>query len=74
MDEYETPHMLATATAAATPCPPWPAPMDRTNIVFWHAMSGQLGDTLTGIVNEFNTSQSGRDVVQPVYKGAYRTR
>ncbi len=50
--------LLATAAAAL----PAVARADtRTNIVFWHAMSGQLGDTLTGIVNKFNASQIGRD-------------
>ena len=33
-------------------------------------MSGQLGDTLAGIVNTFNAAQS-EVTVQPVYKGAY---
>lgn len=41
-----------------------------TNITFWHAMSGQLGDALTSIVTKFNQSQTDI-VVQPVYKGAY---
>jgi sn-glycerol 3-phosphate transport system substrate-binding protein len=61
--------MLATATAAAT-LPAMARADGPTNIVFWHAMSNQLGDTLTGIVNEFNKSQSDY-VVQPVYKGVY---
>jgi sn-glycerol 3-phosphate transport system substrate-binding protein len=56
------------ATAAALPAV---ARADaRTNIVFWHAMSGQLGDTLVGIVNKFNAAQA-EVTVQPVYKGAY---
>jgi sn-glycerol 3-phosphate transport system substrate-binding protein len=41
-----------------------------TRIEFWHAMSGQLGDTLGGLVDTFNKSQTNY-VVQPVYKGAY---
>ena len=61
--------MIATATAAAT-LPAMARADGPTNIVFWHAMSAQLGDTLTGIVNNFNNSQSAY-VVQPVYKGVY---
>src|SRR5271167_3226260 len=65
---YRMKRRTLLATAAALPAV---ARADtRTNIVFWHAMSGQLGDTLVGIVNKFNASQA--DVtVQPVYKGAY---
>jgi sn-glycerol 3-phosphate transport system substrate-binding protein len=59
------------ATAAATATLPAIARADAPQtIIFWHAMSGQLGDTLNGIVDMFNKSQSGV-VVQPVYKGAY---
>lgn len=59
------------STAAASAALPAAARADApTNIVFWHAMSGQLGDTLTGIVDQFNKSQSSV-VVQPVYKGVY---
>ena len=41
-----------------------------TEITFWHAMGGQLGETVNTIAKEFNASQS--DVVlTPVYKGSY---
>jgi len=41
-----------------------------TEITFWHAMGGQLGETVNAIAKEFNASQS--DVVlTPVYKGSY---
>ena len=41
-----------------------------TEITFWHAMGGQLGETVNTIAKEFNASQS--DVVlTTVYKGSY---
>ena len=50
---------IGLRTATAFPALPVAARADtRTNIVFWHAMSGQLGDTLVGIVNKFNASQT----------------
>jgi sn-glycerol 3-phosphate transport system substrate-binding protein len=64
--------LLATApVAAAAAAVPTIGRADApTQITFWHAMSGQLGDTLTGLVTKFNQSQSAV-VVNPVYKGAY---
>jgi sn-glycerol 3-phosphate transport system substrate-binding protein len=59
------------ASAAATAALPAAARADApTKIVFWHAMSSQLGEELTGFVNKFNASQS-QYVVEPVYKGPY---
>jgi sn-glycerol 3-phosphate transport system substrate-binding protein len=59
------------ASAAATATLPAVARADApVPLTFWHAMSGQLGDVLTGIVNGFNASQSAY-VVTPVYKGPY---
>jgi sn-glycerol 3-phosphate transport system substrate-binding protein len=61
----------AAASAAVTATLPATARADGpTPIVFWHAMAAQLGQTLTGVVNKFNASQSAY-VVQPVYKGTY---
>jgi sn-glycerol 3-phosphate transport system substrate-binding protein len=62
-------HLIA-ATAAAATLPAMARADGPTPIIFWHAMSSQLGETLTGFVNQFNASQSAY-VVQPVYKGAY---
>jgi sn-glycerol 3-phosphate transport system substrate-binding protein len=62
-------NLLATAAATAT-LPAIARAGAPQPIIFWHAMSTQLGDTLTGIVDQFNKSQSAV-VVQPVYKGAY---
>ncbi|MFG1464295.1 sn-glycerol-3-phosphate ABC transporter substrate-binding protein UgpB [Xanthobacter sp. DSM 24535] len=42
----------------------------QTQIQWWHAMSGPLGEKLEKIANDFNASQSEYKIV-PVYKGAY---
>jgi sn-glycerol 3-phosphate transport system substrate-binding protein len=44
---------------------------DRTEIQFWHAMKGQLGEALGELVNKFNQSQ-GEFEVKAVYKGTYQ--
>jgi sn-glycerol 3-phosphate transport system substrate-binding protein len=62
--------IIATAAAAAATLPALARAQNPVPIIFWHAMSGQLGDTLIGIVDDFNKSQSDY-VVQPVYKGVY---
>lgn len=41
-----------------------------TEVTWWHAMGGQLGDTVNKIATDFNESQSDYKVV-PVYKGSY---
>ncbi len=41
-----------------------------TQITWWHAMGGQLGETVNKIASDFNASQS-EFVVTPVYKGEY---
>lgn len=50
---------IATASAQAA-----------TDIVWWHAMEGRLGDKLNEMVKDFNASQSDY-VVKPAYKGTY---
>jgi len=42
----------------------------QTEITWWHAMGGQLGETVNEIANRFNASQ-GDYVITPVYKGGY---
>lgn len=60
--------LLAGSAALAVAPPAFAA--TPTRIVFWHAMSGQLGDELNKLVDRFNKSQS--DVmVDAVYKGGY---
>ena len=48
-----------------------PAPaLARTEIHFWHAMTGQLGDAVNELVKQFNDSQSEYEV-KPLRKGTY---
>jgi sn-glycerol 3-phosphate transport system substrate-binding protein len=42
----------------------------QTQIDWWHAMGGELGTILEGIVADFNASQDGY-VVVPSYRGSY---
>jgi sn-glycerol 3-phosphate transport system substrate-binding protein len=42
----------------------------QTEITWWHAMGGQLGETVNEIANRFNASQSDY-AITPVYKGGY---
>ncbi len=42
----------------------------QTEIEFWHAMGGQLGETVNQLVADFNASQ-GDYVLTPVFKGTY---
>lgn len=41
-----------------------------TDITWWHAMGGQLGETVNAIAKDFNASQSAC-VIKPTYKGSY---
>jgi sn-glycerol 3-phosphate transport system substrate-binding protein len=42
----------------------------ETEITWWHAMGGQLGETVNKIAEDFNASQSDYKIT-PVYKGSY---
>jgi sn-glycerol 3-phosphate transport system substrate-binding protein len=42
----------------------------RTKIIFWHAMSGALGDEVNALCNAFNQSQNTAEVT-PIFKGSY---
>lgn len=42
----------------------------QTEIEFWHAMGGQLGETVNQMAENFNASQ-GDYVITPVFKGSY---
>ena len=46
------------------------AAIAQTEITFWHAMGGQLGETVNQIATDFNASQSDY-VLTPVFKGTY---
>lgn len=41
-----------------------------TEVTWWHAMGGQLGDTVNKIATDFNATQSEYKLI-PVYKGSY---
>jgi sn-glycerol 3-phosphate transport system substrate-binding protein len=41
-----------------------------TEVTWWHAMGGQLGETVNKIATDFNASQTDYKLV-PVYKGTY---
>ena len=41
----------------------------QTEITWWHAMGGALGDSLNQIATDFNASQSDYQIT-PVFKGS----
>ncbi len=70
MLSFRTPcfHALAlfAALAVAAPAPA----LAKTEIHFWHAMTGQLGDAVNELVKQFNDSQTEYEV-KPLRKGTY---
>ena len=58
---------LAASTSAALFALPAQA---QTEIFWWHAMSGQLGEWVNGLAKGFNDSQKDYKVT-PVFKGTY---
>jgi len=58
---------LSLAVLAATLAEPAAA---QTQVQWWHAMSGPLGEKLEKLATDFNASQSEYKIV-PVYKGTY---
>ncbi|MBL8351879.1 MAG: sn-glycerol-3-phosphate ABC transporter substrate-binding protein UgpB [Burkholderiaceae bacterium] len=59
-------HAAALAALAAIAMPA----QAQTEIQWWHAMTGALGDRVTEMASGFNASQKDFKVV-PVYKGSY---
>jgi sn-glycerol 3-phosphate transport system substrate-binding protein len=59
----------ALAVALVVLAAPIPA-LAATEIHFWHAMGGQLGETVNELVKQFNQSQSEYEV-KPLNKGTY---
>src|SRR5262245_10327179 len=49
----------------------WQPLWAATDIVWWHAMSGELGRQLEKLATDFNASQTDYRVI-PVYKGNYQ--
>ena len=61
-------HLLSAVAVAAVLSPV--AAMAKTEIHFWHAFTGRLGELVAAQVDEFNASQSDYEVVQ-THKGNY---
>lgn len=60
-----------TALVLATALLLVPAPaLAKTEIQFWHAMTGQLNDAVNALVKQFNESQAEYEV-KPLQKGNY---
>ncbi len=62
--------ILLSSVAAAAVLASTPAAWAQTEIQFWHAMGGNLGETVNQLAEGFNKSQTQYKVV-PVYKGSY---
>ena len=62
--------ILLSSVAAAAVLASAPAAWAQTEIQFWHAMGGNLGESVNALAEGFNKSQSEYKVV-PVYKGSY---
>jgi len=62
--------ILLSSVAAAAVLASAPAAWAQTEIQWWHAMGGNLGETVNKLAEGFNKSQSEYKVV-PVYKGSY---
>ncbi len=62
--------LLRAAAAAALTCGSSVAAQAQTEVQWWHAMGGQLGEALNALADGFNKSQKDYKVV-PVYKGTY---
>jgi sn-glycerol 3-phosphate transport system substrate-binding protein len=62
--------ILLSSVAAAAVLASAPAAWAQTEIQWWHAMGGNLGETVNEIAAGFNKSQTEYKVT-PVYKGSY---
>ena len=62
--------ILLSSVAAAAVLASAPVAFAQTEIQWWHAMGGNLGDTVNALAEGFNKSQSEYKV-NPVYKGSY---
>jgi len=58
--------MLSGLMAVMASSPSWA----KTEVTWWHAMAGQLGETVNKISTDFNASQDDYEIT-PVYKGTY---
>jgi sn-glycerol 3-phosphate transport system substrate-binding protein len=62
--------ILLSSVAAAAVLVSAQGALAQTEIQFWHAMGGNLGDTVSALADGFNKSQTEYKV-NPVYKGSY---
>ena len=62
--------LLGAAASVALTCSGGVIAQAQTEIQWWHAMGGQLGERLNELAEGFNKSQKEYKVV-PVYKGTY---
>lgn len=62
----ETDEAVQTTDATAAPA----EEEGKTEVVFWHAMSGELETALNTLVDDFNASQEEYEV-EPVFQGTY---
>ena len=62
--------LLGAAAAVAMTCVGSATAVAQTEIQWWHAMGGQLGEALNALAEGFNKSQKDYKV-DPVYKGTY---
>ena len=58
--------MVLVAGLLALPLNSWA----KTEIIWWHAMGGFLGERVNDITNKFNASQNEYEV-KAIYKGGY---
>ena len=61
--------LTTLAMAACALCAPF-ASQAQTEIQWWHAMSGPLGEWVNDLAKDFNTSQKDYKIV-PTFKGTY---
>ncbi len=62
--------ILMSSVAAAAVLASASTAFAQTEVQFWHAMGGNLGETVNALAEGFNKSQSEYKV-NPVYKGSY---
>jgi sn-glycerol 3-phosphate transport system substrate-binding protein len=62
--------ILLSSVAAAAVLASTPAAWAQTEIQWWHAMGGNLGEVVNALADGFNKSQSEYKV-NPVFKGSY---
>ncbi|KAE9529841.1 extracellular solute-binding protein [Testudinibacter aquarius] len=62
--------ILLTALASATVSFSASAATNATTVTWWHAMGGQLGETVNKMAAGYNASQN-QCKIDPIYKGSY---